>query len=405
MLVPDLRYLPNAVPDGRVPTELLTWLTTGPAAALKGAAVKLPTDSKLSGTAPIDDGTLTTSWNPETFKGDIDKLATQIVWSLGSSYAFDRLVIQMNGAPKMDLDQGQIEARRDAVTYPVSLSPERYAIFEGGVRRLVGSPGSQPGLPLAPEVNQNLLSAAFLRTDKLLAAAIVATGDGGELRVGSGAGTIAALRPTSPVLSTTARPAWLPSARVGLVPDDGRLWRFGVDGTAAELKLPGVSGRVTSVAVSPEGQRIAVIADGKLYFVPLVILGAGPTVTASQARLITTTGNGLTAVAWTSETRVVVAGPTANGRSQLVDITVDGFAESPRSGDATGTIDQISFYPDVPVLRTRVEPVLFEAGDLAWRIERVTPTQIPRSEVVGETAASPAPGTEGAKPTSPFYVY
>jgi hypothetical protein len=184
---------------------------------------------------------------------------------------------------------------------------------------------------------------------------------------------------------------------VGLVAADGGLYRFEVNGGASRLTLAGVEGAVTAVAVSPDGNRLGVIAGGRLYVVP--IGGAGPAVQPQRARLLTTSLSGLTAVAWSQENRLVVAG--GSGRPKLIDITADGAIENDRVTDAGGRVESIATYPDNLVSSAPAQPVMYEAGGLAFRAGS-PPDQIGRNEIGDLPEPSPPPT---GSLTSPFYVY
>ena len=158
---------------------------------------------------------------------------------------------------------------------------------------------------------------------------------------------------------------------------------------------------MTAVAASPDGNRIAVIAGGRLYVVP--IAGSGNQVLPKRARELTTTLTGLTAVGWTGENRVVFAGAQRNQRAALIDITVDGGVESVRVVDASGPVSMIASYPDNAVSDAPYQPVMFEAAGLSWRAAS-PPQQIGRGEIA-DVPAPASPAAESGSLTSPFYVY
>jgi hypothetical protein len=402
-LVPDLRYLPMEVQRPYVPTKLLSWLAKGPSSSLDGVAQPLPGGSAPDGTAPLDGSTLTVTWTEVDDPTQRDRIVNQVVWSL-REVGFTQLVFRVGGE-SYSYDDAVLTA---SAAYTISDNPQRYAIDNGVVHRLSGSTGVPPALPLTAEVNRDVLAAAFTSGTPTRAAVVVSTDNGPELRVGQDSNiaqepdAVSQLRPVGPALRPTARPVWLPRPEgVGLVAAGGDLHKFTVGGRSDRVALPGVEGAVTAVAVSPDGSRITVIAGGQLHVVP--IAGTGNQVVPKRPREITTTLTGLTAVGWTGENRLVVAGAQRDQRAALIDITVDGGVESVRVQEANGPVTMIASYPDNAVSDAPSQPVMFEAGGLSWRVVS-PPQQIGRSEI----ADVPAPASSGAEAgalTSPFYVY
>ena len=121
---------------------------------------------------------------------------------------------------------------------------------------------------------------------------------------------------------------------------------------------------------------------------------------ARKLRLLTTSLGKLTAVAWSQESRLVVAGARDNQRTALVDITDDGGLETDRVTDAVGRVEVIGTYPDNPVSPAPSQPVMYEAANLAF--SGSPPDQIDRNEIDDGPASSPGPS---GSLTSPFYVY
>jgi hypothetical protein len=396
-LVPDLRYLPQDTQDAYRPTKLLDWLAQGPATALDGVAQRLPEDSRPAANSPLntETQTLTVSWTAVPDAQQRDRLVDQIVWSLQDT-GFTHIILRSGN----ESFPYQNAADRVRPAYPISDSPQRYAIDGGVVRRLSGSAGPAPPSPLSTELNHDIVSAAFTR-DRPVRAAVVKTNADGErvLQVGEGQQTVTALR-SVPSLRPSSRPVWLPRPDgVGLVAAGGGLYKFEANGGASRLTLTGVEGSVTAVAVSPDGSRLGVIAGGRLYIVP--VAGAGPAVQPQRARLLNTSLSRLTAVAWSQENRLVVAGDRATGRTELVDVTADGGIENPRVTDAGGRVEVIATYPDNLVSSAPAQPVMYEAASLAFRAGS-PPDQIGRDEIGDLPEPSPPPT---GSLTSPFYVY
>jgi hypothetical protein len=399
-LVPDLRYLPTEVPAARMPTEVLGWLVKRPSRALSDVVEPLPAGSKLVGTAPLEGDSLTTSWSPEAVRDEqgAQRLALQIAWSLWQA-PFERLELRVNGQPSRPYD---VDTLRSAVAYPVSPNPESYTIYDGAVRALRPPEGDPtPEVPLASEINHDLLSASIMRAARVAVAASVNTAAGPRLQVGDGVGVVTALKPTA--VQPASRPVWLPGSgdrtgtAIGLVADvQGDVYRFRADGKTVRVRLP-VPAPVTDIAVSPEGQRLAVIAAGKLYIVP-VDKAAAP----DALPLILSLSN-LTAVAWLSETHVAVVGRGQGSRAQFGDVSVDGGVQSLRAESTTGEVTMLSAVPVTPVHDTNDDPLMFEAGDRAARA-RGDVQMIPAGDVTGLAAPATA-GPDALVPYAPFYAY
>jgi hypothetical protein len=404
-LVPDLRYLPLEVPAARMPTEVLGWLVKGPSRALGEFAEGLPTGTKLVGTAPLEGDSLTTSWSPEAAHDEIGakRLAMQIAWSLWHA-PFERLDLRINGQQPRPYDAAGLRSSADY--YSVSPTPERFAIYEGAVRALVPPTGDPtPEVPLASEVNRNLISVAIIRGPKVAVAASVDTPAGPRLQVGSGDGVVTALKQTT--VEPVGRPVWLPGVGgganqpIGLVADSqGHVYRFQADGKTSRMRLP-VPEAVTDIAVSPDGHRLAVIAGGKLYLV--LIATDKATVTPAGVNAPALSLSDLTAVAWLSETHVAVVGRGQGRGAQFGDVSIDGGVQSLRAESTPGEVRMLSAVPEVPVYDTHDDTLMFQAGNRAARA-RGAVQMIEAGDVAG--VAGPASAAPDAPvPSAPFYVY
>ncbi|MEV4618973.1 LpqB family beta-propeller domain-containing protein [Asanoa sp. NPDC049573] len=407
-LVPDLRWLPNEVGISRVPTELLKMIEGGPSPAIEAVASALPDGSKLLINAPLDNDQLTMNWSPDAIKNDDDGrlLAEQAAWTVrGVGLRPQKLQLKINGQPKETYDIGP--DLLNSVTYPIGPETHAFAILDGKARAL-GQPAGTPGnLPLAAGVNQNLQWAAFNRTDRDLEAAIV-TGAGnnaGLLQVGTAApdGAVSSVAPLPGAIRPTSTPVWLPRSEMGLVTTDKGLYTFGTSGQPRKITLSGVSGKITAVATAPDGQRIALVADGHVYVVPVAVTQDGLLEPKAPWKLVDPLKD-QTAVAWTGETALSVGGTDDDGKLSIVDVTVDGARRNTRVFDARGPITMIAAYPESTVL-DRSTTVLYESDSLLFLARGGLSPQLDRSALAGDTAA-PSPGTENpSQPMSPFFVY
>ncbi|MEV7229476.1 GerMN domain-containing protein [Polymorphospora sp. NPDC051019] len=410
-LIPDLRYLPLSVPRELQATEVLGWLTAGPSGSIRSIAKGLPDGTAPIGNAPATDGRLVVNLSaqavPTGDDAELDRLATQLVWSLRPNLVEnEELELKIQNQTRTTL-AAEDQFQKHPV-YDVAPVAERYTVYAGQVRRLndLGEPPGSPA-PIAPEANTGIVSAAIIRTGEMASVALVtAVGDRSQLQVGASTGAVRGFRPSGPSFASMGRPVWLrttdPRGPVGLVVADGRLYQFGVTAGLTELELPGTSGPVTGVAPALDGHRIAYTAGDRLHVATLMVTG-GLVEVAGQRQLTTSLAD-VSAVAWTDENRLVAAGLKST-RLALVDITVDGLLESWLDEDLPAAqVTHISAVPDNPVTRPGFARLMYEASGVAWyRLTLTGAQQIDSTEVAGVGSGDPAP--EATVPTAPFFVY
>ncbi|MEH1128516.1 LpqB family beta-propeller domain-containing protein [Micromonospora sp. CPCC 206061] len=339
-LVPDLRYMPRAVPPEGQPTEILDRLIAGPSDLLRPAVRRLPAGTQRTGTVPDTGDRLEISLSAEAGAPDYDPadLGRQLIWSLPPSLRKD-LEVKIEGqSPRViTMDQAYLDANQAGTS---SETPERFAIYQRKIYRLNSSPnnGRDP-LPalLTNAVNHDVLFAALASGSGVTAGAlVVARGQRQQLIVGATGGD----RPRSftPVGSehqSIGRPVWLKAPLdTGLVVVEGGLYQFGLDrGELTRVGLPGVPGAVSAVSAAPDGRRLAVVADGRLW---VAALGRDDrSVEVLAVRPVPTTLQQLTEVAWSGEGQLAVAGVRA-GKSTIGKVTIDGVAEADPSYELGG---------------------------------------------------------------------
>jgi len=156
------------------------------------------------------------------------------------------------------------------------------------------------------------------------------------------------------------------------------------------------------VSVAPDGYRVAIVAGGKLYRATLDT--SGDTVALSTPeRLFPPIFSQVTAVAWSSETYLAVAGAGADGqRYAVVDVSVDGALKYTRISDVGGeAVTYLTAYPANPTSpRDNAETESYETAGAAWYVSSA-PVKIPTSDLVGAPTNPP----NGQTPTAPFYLY
>ncbi|MFF5177595.1 LpqB family beta-propeller domain-containing protein [Micromonospora sp. NPDC000316] len=401
-LVPDQRYLPLAVPDERRVNEVVKWLVGGPSEWLRPGVVGLP-----DGTELINNATgANNRWEVNLdMSGDdqnrIDQLITQLAWSLGDLPGELELKIRNNSQPVQNLNE-----RRVAVPlYPVTESPQRFGVYEGAIRPLdfVGEPSGE--VPVADEVNRNIVSAGLARANsRILAAMVVTSGkDRQRLAVGAGAAPVAVVNRSGSEYASISRPVWLRTVdsrpAQGLVVADGRLYRFDEAARMYEVPLNLPSAGVTAVAAALDGQRIAFIAGGQLYVAAVNLEGAGSGVSVGPPRALVTSLTGLTAVDWIREDRLVVAGSV--GQPAIYETSVDGALETPLRTDVGAKVNHLAAYPTNRSVRAPSGAYMYEANRVAYRsspFERIEPNRV-------RGIAPPPAGVRPSNPSAPFFLY
>ncbi|MFF4876418.1 LpqB family beta-propeller domain-containing protein [Micromonospora sp. NPDC000668] len=399
-LVPDQRYLPLAVPDERRVNEVVKWLVGGPSEWLRPGVVGLPDRTELINNATGANG----RWEVNLdMSGDdktrIDQLITQLAWSLGDLPGELELKIRNNSQPVQDLN----ERRLSRGLYPITESPQRFGVYEGAIRPLdfVGEPSG--AVPLAAEANRNIVSASLARDDSRILAAMVVTSGKGRHRLAVGTGRVPVSVPnrSGPEYASISRPVWLRTidsrpAR-GLVVADGRLYRFDEAARMYPVPLNLPSTEVTAVAAALDGQRVALIAGGRLYVAAVNLDGGG--VSIGPPRSLVTSLTGLTAVDWGSEDRLVVAGSA--GQPAIYEISVDGALETPLRTDVGAKVNHLAAYPTNRSVPLPSGAYMYEANGVAYRS---SPFERIEAQRVRDIAPPPA-GVRASNPSAPFFLY
>ncbi|SBT52272.1 LpqB family beta-propeller domain-containing protein [Micromonospora auratinigra] len=399
-LVPDQRYLPSSVPAQRRITEVVKWLTTGPPDWLAGGVSKLPDGTQVINNATGSDGRWEVNLSMTSANDDkLARLATQLAWSLPPEVT-GRLDLKIQNQKRLTVD---LKQERDKPAYPAGGSPLRFSVYDGVVRPLafVGEPiGS---VPIEAAKNRNVVSAALSRSgDQVLAALVVTRPDRTQaLRVGSGPDPVTVFNDSARPYAAIGRPTWIrsldPDHPAGLVAADGRLYRFDVRAGMVAVSL-NPAGRVTAVAGSLEGHRIALVIGGVLYVASVSVEGG--VVTLGQPRRLTTGLTDITAVDWIAENELVFAGNDADRRPAIFQVTVDGAQETALKRDIGAAVTQLSGYPGGAVGALSSFSFMYEANRAAyWNQFDI----IKREQVQG--APTPGSGGKAVNPTAPFFYY
>ncbi|GAA4598051.1 hypothetical protein BJY16_002571 [Actinoplanes octamycinicus] len=416
-LVPDVRYLPKALPVEQRPTTVLTWLFNGPSSWLSVA--NLAKGTALKGNVPISDNKLQIALSTQAVTADnaeqaVDRLRRQLQWTL-------RPLLPTGTELDLKIEHQDVRAFTgdDYLTSNPAAQlgddPERFVVYGGKIRRVSGQQWSVNPVPvLKPEENKDIRAAAISTVARRsFAAVVVKDGKGEGLRVATaGPGDQAALQPISGLSGTLREPVWAatadgsPDGAIGLIIANDKLYAFPAGkGAARQIPWTGPGSRITSVAVAPDGHRLAVVVDGKLFRVSLSPGGDAPSLGTPQqlrpASLAT-----VSAVDVASEGWLTVAGVRDNQRVTIEDVSMDGALEGARLPDlGSKPVDSLSVYPAGPLDsdlfsgRAIARSVSYTSDNKAWEALS-QPEQIKADKVAGPPANQP-PGTV---PLAPFYL-
>ncbi|GIF41049.1 LpqB family beta-propeller domain-containing protein [Actinoplanes xinjiangensis] len=414
-LVPDVRYLLREVPIEQEPTIILNWLIGGPAPWIQDAVEPLPDGTKLENKVPaIDEDRLQI------------KLSAQAVPTEGAVEAMERLRMQLQWSLRrllpdyLDLTVGHQQPRsysgQDFISsnpaYRLVPDPERYVIYDRTVRRLVEAarPTSDAVPGLAPEDNKDVSRAALSTSaTHLFAALVTGSGKNERLRVGSaGLGGRAGLKEIPGLTAGLGTPVWAitpdndVTGAVGLIVSGGRLWRFRAQGgPVQEVSAPGTSGQITAITVAPDGHRVALVVGGRLYRAVLNLSGDGLALTGLQQVFSPLTS--VTAVDFSGEGWLAVAGVSRGGRTSMIYTSIDGVLQDPVLQDmGNDVVTYLTSYPANPLVKPNSDgSVLFSTSNGRNAFEALSsPVQIAAKDLAGPTG-EPRPEVV---PEAPFFL-
>jgi hypothetical protein len=398
-LVPDQRYLPVAVPADRWVTETVQWLTGGPAEWLAPTVARLPDRTDLINNATQSDGRWEINLDlPGEDRTKLDRLATQLVWSLPELDG--ELELKNRNQTRWTI-QDAAAHRRANPAYPLADGVQRFAVYQGAVHPLALLGGPVVPVPVIPEENRNITSAALSRSGREILAAFVVPAPNGRqrLKVGTGPETVRVFRQTAETFASVGRPVWIkgtdPLRAAGLVVADGRLYSFGRG--AGLTPVASAPQGVTSVGVALDGRRIAVVARGALYVAALSL--DGEVLTAGPARRLATSLTELSVVDWGGENSLTVAGTA--GQQAVYEVSVDGAVETPLTKNVGARVTHLAAYPTNSVVPLNVGQLMYEANGVVWA---GTPFDTIGWEQVQGVAPPPA-GVQPGSPTAPFFLY
>ncbi|GAB4049632.1 hypothetical protein GCM10028775_18820 [Catellatospora paridis] len=337
-LVPDLRYLPRAVPEEQVNNRLFDWLVKGPSAWLSGAVLGLPEGTRRLGSVVEDANQITVNLGALADAAVRDGLAAQLYWTLWPE-GRQRLQLQLEGR---DVTTDYQFPDKNLAASPSARDPKSYAVVDGKLTRVARQGESYPPLEnLLPDaVNEDLVSAAVAKDETAFALVRRSGGGKQELYIGPRSApqdksttNDTAAKPTIHSTGLTgdsiSRPIWLDRAgATALVLHDGKLSVVPVHGTSptgVDTALVAF-GKITGVTVAPDGRRMALVIGGRLYVAPLLRASAKSFKVGKPRRVATSLAGRLREVAFLQEDTVVVS--TTDDVAELAYVTVDGAIES-----------------------------------------------------------------------------
>jgi hypothetical protein len=408
-LVPDVRYMPTSVIPVQQPTAVLGWLAAGPAPWLESAVARLPQGTTAPDNVPaISNGTLQITLSQAVKPLDstqLDRLRRQLQWSL---LPLEPRKLEIKVGHQDPVSFTEQPYRESNVAFQLDEIPERFAIYNGVIRRLKGSPRELDPVPvLKAAANKGIATAAISSTGSHFYAAVVTGPERNQtLRMAvAPAGQEADLKPVPGLTGTLGRPIWAVTmsderaAAVGLIIRNGRLYSFAADGSPAQqVAWPGSPGPITSVSVAPDGHRVALVSGGRLY---RAVLSTAGEITMSAPERIPLDLTEVAAVAWSSESLLAVAGVRGD-RYTVIDVSLDGAISVTRLADiGTEPVTDLTAYPANPAA-SREARSNFESyvADGAGRDVLSGPELITAEKLAGPAVEAP-PGTT---PTAPFFL-
>jgi hypothetical protein len=332
-------------------------------------------------------------------EGEVARLGSQLRWSLRLDWQGD-LDLRIDGQPEETFRGGNYLADNPVVRS--ELPAQAFCVFQGSVRgRDVGE--GPPSVPIGVAFNRDVRSAALARgrkTDQLVGALVRSTANG-RLRLWVGEGNLYTAVGGS--FAEMSRPTWLPSValagsgEVGLVVADGRLYQFrrGSPDLGA-VALTGSAGRTTAVAAPPDGRRIAYVRGGRLY----VAAFAGPSKLDLPVE-VPSPLRAVSAVAWSGQDRLVIAGTRADGATGLADVSVDGGYLGREVKLGAVSVSHLVAYPENPNTGSEDRRVMYQLQNGVSYELFASSAEITAKEVAGvDKAAQNSP----SHPTAPFFL-
>jgi hypothetical protein len=318
-LVPDRRYLSRGASRDKRIRAVVDRLLKGPSQFLESWVNTLPANTTRKGNPGVEESASKIVVDLSSAVSVSDKqllrrIAAQLRWSLHPEAL--ALALEIDGRPQGLFGDDSYLAYNPSASAAVAETDRLYVVADGRV--VQHSTGARVPTVLEAAANTNVERAGVNRI-RNSAAVVRVTGDTRELWIGRHGGETAAPQLTRvelPKAAAIGRPAFLPDVgnRV-LVAADGVVYDVGDDATFRRVQAFEQYRDVGSIAVAPDGSRLAFLAGDRVYVTTL----DSAAMTIGPARELYVPGlTRLREVAWGYEHQLVVAGATG-----LVEVAID----------------------------------------------------------------------------------
>ncbi|GAA0729673.1 hypothetical protein Drose_32935 [Dactylosporangium roseum] len=420
-LVPDLRYMSKLLLRAQRVAQVLSWLAR-PSDLVQPVAEGLAADVDIKDIPVVtrDAVTINLGFKAIGKEDELRRAANQIRWSLE---AHPRVTLTIENKERGIHSDG-FEGDNAAVEAGAEISPERFCIVDGVARPVDLSSGSTPTIFAQGGDNTWVVSAAINRS-KTHAALVRQPDPRGKQTLYVSAADAATTNPSKylPVGVSGAkltRPVWIERpAQLFLVSDGMALWAVTPPTASAPARVEKVSGPqgdaptsgISSLAVAPDGRRIAFISNGAVNVASLLFDNGKLTGLGTYRKVYTSLGENR-AVGWLTETSLAVGGTRnpaalAGDAYSLVSITVDSTAEKPlperdRNATAQSVITQMSVRIASPSGQQGGVLIMFESNGVAHNVysQDIGPLQL----IGPQPSASPTGPQQLPPAKAPFYA-
>ncbi|WP_238015232.1 hypothetical protein KZZ52_55065 [Dactylosporangium sp. AC04546] len=422
-LVPDLRYMSKLLTRSQRVAEVMGWLRGGPGTLVQDVVDGFFPDIEMKDTPVVDASGVTINLTIRAAANDknpeIPKAARQIRWSL-EGHPQVKLLIE-NADRGINADGYENDYAAAALD---ESDPDRFVVANESARPVELASGV-PGLFREGGDNTQVVSAAINRS-QTHAALVRRTGDKQTLYVS--AADAATTGPPKYVAvpevsgARLSRPVWIDRpVPLFLVSNGVKLFAVtpptGSTGVKAEPVLNPQGemqiGGIASLAVAPDGRRIAFVTGNSVNVVALQFNGGRLKLGPYQQ--VATSLGGNQAVGWITETTLAVGGTRnpnvlADQAYSLVSITIDGTAEKPLPrgktyATASYSITDMSVRTANPTGSPGAALIMFEANGIAHTVYNTEISAIKLNN--GGPSVSPSASTNpGQVPQAraPFYA-
>lgn len=398
-LVPDLRYLPRSSTEAVRADRLVSMLLSGPSARLtSGVTSMLSGAARLAANVVIDSaGVVRVDLSGVVLSTDRARqaLAAQLAWTVRSE---GTVAITVDGTPLDPAQPTLIYSADTTASFDPDTTPATgqtaardpyYLDSSGRIVSLVDGKAMWGQWGIRGGVQSAAMSAATVAV-----AAVVADGDSQQLRIGhpldrsEGETTVLTAQ-------TLTRPSWDRFGNEVWVVQNGdtnpQVIRLTISGQVAQqvVSVPGLEklGPVTDLQLSPDGVRVAVVADRSLYLgtIQRIDQEGSPRVQVVGLTELTKALRDVGPVVFRSATELMVGASADKSWRVPVSVSIDGREISPRT--TTG------IFGTVTALAIDDEHAYISFGNRIWRLSG--------SLTIGEWV-SPDPKIASFDGTAPF---